>query len=696
MPSHASIAESNQGVVMSNRLPRSYVSLCLAAMPFACGAAFAAENTVNLNLDLNLKSVPKLELRLLQEPPKLKARARPANRAASKRDEYEKSYDLYIRYANGTIYNPTTAKYDKVRLRSYQQTSDLALDGRDENAATFMAPTVVMAPGQTVRFKLHNRLPVLSAEECATSDTNAPRPRGCFNDTNLHSHGLWVSPSGNSDNVLISIKPQVDFEYEYNIPIDHPAGTFWYHPHQHGATAMQVASGMAGALVVEGDRYPTDTANGDLDVMLKQFQPDDGSGSAGEVMLLQQIPYDCPSNSLAPAKPCDKDAVGVLEDFDQVEDPNAWLMSGRYTSVNGKVQPVLNMKTQRLYRWRMIDTGFQATVVLRIRRANDPQKLFKALSVANQDKDVMDLCDGEDVTQFEVAGDGLTHDKIIPKTLNYLQPGYRSDILFSLPKAGAYCVYAETNVNNMTTMHDVNNTRLISVIAAKTNAKASARARASESPQDFLLAELRNAVKNLPSAQLPNSVKSTILGDLENGLKLGKFVPHKAFSAAEQEVLRGKTKEYATFNIGMVGNKLGFMVESKPLDAKPPEKEWIYDPHRIDRTLVLGTEQMWELASKKGSHPFHIHVNPFQVVSVVRTDGGKVDQQYLDLIGTWKDTLLVMANHKIEIATRYQRYIGEYVLHCHILEHEDQGMMQNVKVVLPDGKGGGAMGGHGH
>lgn len=679
---------------MSYRLSRSYVSLCLATIPFACGAAFAAEDTVNLTLDLNLKAVPNVERRLLQEPPKLKARGRPATRAASKRDEYEKSYDLYIRYANGIIYNPTTAKYDKVRLRSYQQTSGLALDGRDENAATFMAPTVVMAPGQTVRFKLHNQLPQLPAEQCATSDINAARPRGCFNDTNLHSHGLWVSPSGNSDNVLISIKPGVDFEYEYNIPIDHPAGTFWYHPHQHGATAMQVASGMAGALVVEGERYPTETANGDLDVVLKQFQPSDGS--AGEVMLLQQIPYDCPSNNLVSAKHCEKDAVGVLEDFDQVEDPDAWLMSGRYTSVNGKVQPVLNLATQRLYRWRLIDTGFQASVVLRIRRANDPQKLFKALSVANQDTDVMDMCNGEDVTQFEVAADGLTHDRIIPKTLNYLQPGYRSDILFSLPKAGAYCVYAETNVNNLTTMHDVNNTRLIGVIAAKTNARAAVRARAGESPRDFLLAELRSAVKRLPGAQLPPNVRATILNDLDNGLKLSKFVPHKAFTVTEQEVLRNKTKEYATFNIGKVNDKLGFMVESKPLDAAAPQEKYIYDPHRIDRTLVLGTEQMWELASKRGSHPFHIHVNPFQVISVVRTDGGKVDQQYQDLIGAWKDTLLVMPNHKIEIATRYQRYIGEYVLHCHILEHEDQGMMQNVKVVLPDGKGGGDAGGHGH
>jgi L-ascorbate oxidase len=44
--------------------------------------------------------------------------------------------------------------------------------------------------------------------------------------------------------------------------------------------------------------------------------------------------------------------------------------------------------------------------------------------------------------------------------------------------------------------------------------------------------------------------------------------------------------------------------------------------------------------------------------------------------------------------TRYQRYIGEFVLHCHILDHEDQGMMQNVRIGLPDGKGGVAPMGH--
>jgi L-ascorbate oxidase len=42
----------------------------------------------------------------------------------------------------------------------------------------------------------------------------------------------------------------------------------------------------------------------------------------------------------------------------------------------------------------------------------------------------------------------------------------------------------------------------------------------------------------------------------------------------------------------------------------------------------------------------------------------------------------------------YQRYIGDFVLHCHILDHEDQGMMQNVRIALPDGSGGIAALGH--
>jgi FtsP/CotA-like multicopper oxidase with cupredoxin domain len=67
----------------------------------------------------------------------------------------------------------------------------------------------------------------------------------------------------------------------------------------------------------------------------------------------------------------------------------------------------------------------------------------------------------------------------------------------------------------------------------------------------------------------------------------------------------------------------------------------------------------------------------------------------------WKDTLFVRTKipfgglqpdskgyYRFIVRTRYERYIGEFVLHCHILDHEDSGMMQNVQIDLPVGPGG--------
>ena len=69
--------------------------------------------------------------------------------------------------------------------------------------------------------------------------------------TNLHTHGLHVSPSGQADNVFISIPNGGRHTYVYEIPADHRSGTFWYHPHMHELVAPQVFGGLAGAIVVE-------------------------------------------------------------------------------------------------------------------------------------------------------------------------------------------------------------------------------------------------------------------------------------------------------------------------------------------------------------------------------------------------------------------------------------------------------------
>jgi len=94
----------------------------------------------------------------------------------------------------------------------------------------FPAPTLRAKPGDTLKIKLVNKLSQA---------------------TNLHTHGLHVSPAKNSDNPLVIIEPGASYEYEIKIPKTQKSGTFWYHPHHHELSAGQVASGLAGVLVVE-------------------------------------------------------------------------------------------------------------------------------------------------------------------------------------------------------------------------------------------------------------------------------------------------------------------------------------------------------------------------------------------------------------------------------------------------------------
>ena len=114
--------------------------------------------------------------------------------------------------------------------------------------------TLRAKPGDTLKIKLMNNLPVATAETLPQQ----PPPQEHsgqfnFNITNLHTHGLHVSPKDKGDkkgdNVFVEVPPQGEADYEIKIPDNHVAGTFWYHAHLHGATAIQVASGMAGALI---------------------------------------------------------------------------------------------------------------------------------------------------------------------------------------------------------------------------------------------------------------------------------------------------------------------------------------------------------------------------------------------------------------------------------------------------------------
>jgi len=574
----------------------------------------------------------------------------------------EVRYDLNIVYTDGELYNPATNSNDKVRLRSYQ--------GRRVNPKVpFIAPMITAVPGQTVRISLNNQLPPdTGCDAKAAGNVNQPH---CFNSTNLHAHGLWVSPAGNSDNVLLTISPGQSFQYEYNIPSDHPAGTFWYHTHRHGSTALQVSSGMAGALVIRGNRRPLPGRNGDLDTLLK---PTTTQSFKERVVVLQQIAYACGDVATKPDYSCQPGQVGVVESYNQFG-PGTWSASGRYTSINGVVLPTFaDARAGQIERWRLIHGGVRDTINLQFRKMVPDAPSVAGLQATAVDDYVQKNCSGAPLTQYLVAADGLTMKQALASTQTVFQPGYRWDALMVFPEPGTYCVI-DTNMQagqGATVSESTPSRQLLGFVQVGSGVNGGA------DPKAYLIEQLVAAARQ----NMPTVTRAKVIADLNNNLGLQSFVPHPDISDAE---VTGE--QTVVFNI--VPNPLVFQIDGHS-----------YDPNRVDRQLTLGKVDQWTLTSNSGSHPFHIHVNPFQVVSITDPAGndvsaldvedrssGAFDPQYRGLKGVWKDTLWVKNSglpYKVVVRTRYQRYIGDFVLHCHILDHEDQGMMQNVRISLPD------------
>jgi len=132
-------------------------------------------------------------------------------------------------------------------------------------------PTFLMDPGDTLDIELVNSLAPLH-DDC-TNDVNQFHG---LHTTNLHTHGLHVSPTTDAsgtfdaDNIFVNVTPLGQLvpceeicgaevaevfrehrnQFRFEIGPDHPSGTFWYHAHKHGATQSQVAGGLAGPLIV--------------------------------------------------------------------------------------------------------------------------------------------------------------------------------------------------------------------------------------------------------------------------------------------------------------------------------------------------------------------------------------------------------------------------------------------------------------
>ena len=133
----------------------------------------------------------------------------------------------------------------------------------------------------------------------------------------------------------------------------------------------------------------------------------------------------------------------------------------------------------------------------------------------------------------------------------------------------------------------------------------------------------------------------------------GASVPAAAIPASLRVVPPISTRLIAArrvivFAQGMINNKL-------------------MDMNRVDVRGRLGTTEIWQIENVVGmDHPFHLHGFQFQVL-----DRNGVPEPYV----SWKDSVNVPKHQKVRIVVKFENFAGKWMFHCHILDHEDMGMM---------------------
>jgi FtsP/CotA-like multicopper oxidase with cupredoxin domain/peroxiredoxin len=461
----------------------------------------------------------------------------------------------------------STIGKDLVRHRSYN--------------GGLVGPVIRTRPGHKLLVHLVNKLPVAAADIDPLinpkDDHFVEVPHG-FNTTNLHTHGLHVSPNEPGDHVFLQIDPLVKKEYQYTFDIrdDHPAGTFWYHAHNHGSVALQLASGMAGALIVEGGL-------------------DDYEGLRGvkeRIMVFQQMPYRA-----MPGRPALIFAPDVYGFKFPNNSPPTIPPPPTKTLINGQLTPVITMRPGEIQRWRMIHAGLSTSINVHL----------------------------EEHTLTEVAYDGIPLKRMRPVTYSTLVPAYRIDVLVKASLTpGTYCLYNEVP-----------------------NPKVALRGMAVP-PTPLAKIVVEGMKCDMP---MPDPAKLTAwVSDLIN-------TKHPQLKDIDKKEITGKRS--LTFRHE---GPWKFFIDGKT-----------FRDNRIDQTILLGAVEEWTLTSELDLHPFHIHVNPFQVP--LTYPDGTIDW-------VWRDTILLNpAQGPVTMRSRFLDYPGKTVLHCHNLDHEDQGMMQAIEIV---------------
>jgi FtsP/CotA-like multicopper oxidase with cupredoxin domain len=160
-----------------------------------------------------------------------------------------------------------------------------------------------------------------------------------------------------------------------------------------------------------------------------------------------------------------------------------------------------------------------------------------------------------------------------------------------------------------------------------------------------------------------NLLRFDISGDVSSGGNIPQSLP-----------------EITYYNISSARNVRTFTLSHTMMNGDGMHRinNLTYKIDRIDETIPLNELEEWKFENITGNfHPMHVHGVMFQVyarngnTNLAPNDKG------------WKDTVLVNGNETVQVLVKFTDYSGIYLLHCHNLEHEDDGMMLNIKIDEP-------------
>ncbi|MFM8894065.1 MAG: multicopper oxidase family protein, partial [Actinomycetales bacterium] len=454
-----------------------------------------------------------------------------------------------LRSRDGLLRATLTAALGPAMLAGQQIPGLLTYNGR------YPGPQLRVQPGDRLQLRLRNRTGLA---------------------TNLHFHGMHVSPKGFQDNVFLTIDDGSDLEYDVQIPKDHPGGLNWYHPHLHGLVGPQVYAGLAGLLLVEG-----------------------GIASRPEVASLRRRTLALNSVALAGTD------EPSLVPYPPLASPNIHL-------VNGMHLPQIGMQPGETQFWQIANIGYAAYYTLQV-----PGGRIQVIE--------------EDGTPAWRA--------TLPQTM-LLPPGKRFGVLVTAPDRPGQS-------------------------ALRTNG--------------FISGERGIwPAMDLARIVVAGTSQESVLLDSE----LGPPAPYLNEPVAQRRML-------------VMG-----------ADFTPSPPVWNFNGVAYQAitmkdvfTVRRGTVEEWVIANSTGpgtstspeSHPFHIHVNDFTIVERGTWDPvqGRSTSSIKVTAPAAGDTVNIDPGHYLTIRTKFADFTGRSVYHCHILFHEDHGMMGIFDIVDEDGTGPG-------